>query len=61
MYLTSLEEHNYRPPLEQLTCCGKCCVSKLTHNKHYPVEHPTTGENQIIIIIIIYIYIYIYI
>ena len=27
----------------------------LRHNKHYPVEHLTTGENQIIIIIIIII------
>ena len=29
MYLASLEVYNYRPSLELLTCCGKCCVSKL--------------------------------
>ena len=25
----SLEVYNYQPFLELLTCCGKCCVSKL--------------------------------
>ena len=34
--------------MELRTCCGKCCVSK--QRGVYPVEHPATGENRIIIV-----------
>jgi len=47
MYLTSLEVYNYWPFLELLTCCRKCCVSKLQGVVETQLTLPSTktGEN----------------